>query len=312
MQAFAAQYTTSQDPVHRGVTSQILAYVPRLILDQSVNVIVGVLERGLAGETIPIQLSVLKVSSAFLATTDKDGKERGARLIAPMLNTLPPLPKDSQEASLRALIPLASTGPQLFRPHLSSLISFLPTLITRTPSHDTSSLAVHAADLEEDPTRYAALELLISITENDSKAVQACSEWTPTLVQSRLEGLAKIHHDVDGDWLDRDPTVEGDEDGYPTAFGKSVVAPREIRTRGWKRRWTEPPVHPLPNTRCCLGLREHFRLLSYLLGSYGRAFPAERLNVELLPSDNTGWEWSVRQGKNTAGRLAPSFPIRSS
>ncbi|KIO21702.1 hypothetical protein M407DRAFT_217658, partial [Tulasnella calospora MUT 4182] len=222
MQAFAAQYTTSQDPVHREIAFQIFAYVPRLILDQPVNAIVDVLERGLAGETIPIQLNALKASSAFLTTTDKDGKERGARLVAPMLNTLPPLPKDSQEAFLQALIPLASTDPQLFRPHLSSLVSFLPTLITRTPSHDSSSLAVHAPDLEEDPTRYAALELLISITENDSKAVQACSEWIPTLVQCCLEGLAEIHDDVDGDWLDRDPTVEGDEDGYPTAFEQAL------------------------------------------------------------------------------------------
>lgn len=221
MQAFAAQYTTSQNPVHREIAFQIFAYVPRLILDQPVNAIIGVLERGLAGETIPIQLNALKASSAFLTTTDKDGKERGASLIAPMLNvrleylglvskltkfeqTLPPLPKDSQEAFLQALIPLASTDPHLFRPHLSSLISFLPTLITRAPLHDSSSLVVHGADLDEDPTRYAALELLISITENDSKAVQACSEWVPTLVQCCLQGLAEIHDDVDGDWLDRD------------------------------------------------------------------------------------------------------------
>ncbi|KAG9049500.1 hypothetical protein FS837_010096, partial [Tulasnella sp. UAMH 9824] len=222
MQAFAAQYTTSQNPVHREIAFQIFAYVPRLILDQPVNAIIGVLERGLAGETIPIQLNALKASSAFLTTTDKDGKERGANLIAPMLNTLPPLPKDSQEAFLQALIPLASTDPQLFRPHLTSLISFLPTLITRAPSHDSSSLAVHAADLDEDPTRYAALELLISITENDSKAVQACSEWVPTLVQCCLQGLAEIYDDVDGDWLNRDPTVEGDEDGYPTAFEQAL------------------------------------------------------------------------------------------
>ncbi|KAG8910757.1 hypothetical protein FRC01_006145, partial [Tulasnella sp. 417] len=222
MQAFAAQYTTSQDPVHREIAFQIFAYVPRLILDQPVNAIIGVLERGLAGETIPIQLNALKASSAFLTTTDKDGKERGARLVAPMLNTLPPLPRDSQEAFLQALIPLASTDPQLFRPHHSSLISFLPTLITRVPSHESSSLPVHAADLEDDPTRYAALELLISITENDAKAVQACSEWIPTLVQCCLEGLAEIHDDVDGDWLDRDPTVEGDEDGYPTAFEQAL------------------------------------------------------------------------------------------
>lgn len=86
MQAFAAQYTGSPDPVHRTIAFQIFAYVPRLILDQPINAIIEVLERGLAAETIPIQLNALKASSAFLTATDKDGKGRGARLIAPMLN----------------------------------------------------------------------------------------------------------------------------------------------------------------------------------------------------------------------------------
>ncbi|KAG8959760.1 hypothetical protein FRC05_007328 [Tulasnella sp. 425] len=45
-------------------------------------------------------------------------------------------------------------------------------------------------------------------------------EWTPSLVRCCLEGLAEIPDDVDGDWLDQDPNVEGDEDGYPTAFEK--------------------------------------------------------------------------------------------
>ncbi|KAG8991876.1 hypothetical protein FRB90_001198 [Tulasnella sp. 427] len=175
-------------------------------------------QRGLAAETIPIQLNALKASAAFLATTDKDGKSRGAGLVAPMLNTLPPLPKEFQDAFLQALLPLTSTDPQLFRPHLTSLVTFLPTLISRPPSQTPTGFD----DVEDDPTRYAALEMLVSLTENDSKVVQSCPEWTPSLVRCCLEGLAEIHDDTDGDWADRDPNAEGDEDGYPTAFEQAL------------------------------------------------------------------------------------------
>lgn len=53
-------------------------------------------------------------------------------------------------------------------------------------------------------TRYAALELLISLTESLPKAVQGFQEWTPCVVRCCLEGMADIDDDEEADWLDRD------------------------------------------------------------------------------------------------------------
>ncbi|KAG8908141.1 hypothetical protein FRB99_000169 [Tulasnella sp. 403] len=245
LQTFAAQYALSIDLPQREAAFRIFASVPRLILDQRVDDVVGVLERGLGAESADVQLAALKAATAFLSSTDKTGRERAARIMTPMLNSL---------------IPLASSEPALFRPHLTSLITFLPPLIlprrsigASTPTlnnpgppssasepgftYTPASIDVNSEDNDE--TRYAALELMVTLTESTPKSAQMCSAWIPSLVQCCLEGMAEIRDDVDGDWLERDvsslclailteltlvlqPTEESDEDGYPRAFEEAL------------------------------------------------------------------------------------------
>jgi len=135
---------------------------------------------------------------------------------------MPPLNPPTLTPFLLALVPLASAEPNLFRPHLHSLLAFLPPLIlshtqpeapnptmgSPDPSSamfglQKSKVGSSAAENRED-TRHAALELMVTLTESTPKGVQACQGWSETLIRCCLEGLAEIHDDEDGDWLDKD------------------------------------------------------------------------------------------------------------
>ncbi|KAG8887756.1 hypothetical protein FRB98_009078 [Tulasnella sp. 332] len=232
LQAFAAQYALSDNPEHRRIAYQLFSRIPRLLLDQETEEVVGALQQGLSSETdVSTQQAALEASVAFLTATDKPGRDRASQLLAPMLNTLPPLPSVSLAPFLRTLIPLATNEPGLFRPHLPTLVTFLPPLISprrnqsmpstnENPALNESSGGV-LSSADED-VRYAALELMLSITEGTSKAAQACLGWIEALVNCCLEGMTEIRDDADGDWLERDPTDEGDEDGYPLMFEEAL------------------------------------------------------------------------------------------
>ncbi|KAG8978874.1 hypothetical protein FRB93_010526 [Tulasnella sp. JGI-2019a] len=230
LQAFAAQYALSDNSEHRRIAYQVFSRIPRLLLDQKTEQVVGALEQGLSSETpVSTQQAALEASVAFLMATDRTGRDRASRLLAPMLNTLPPLPPTSLAPFLRTLIPLATNETSLFRPHLPTLVTFLPPLISpRRNQPMTSTSNDSTAPLQGDPpavdegVRYAALELMLSLTEGTSKAAQACPGWIEALVNCCLEGMTEIDDDANGDWLDRDPTDEGDEDGYPLIFEEAL------------------------------------------------------------------------------------------
>ncbi|KAG8854198.1 hypothetical protein FRB96_007754 [Tulasnella sp. 330] len=183
LQAFAAQYALSDNPEHRRIAYQLFSRIPRLLLDQETEEVVGALQQGLSSETdVSTQQAALEASVAFLTATDKPGRDRASQLLAPMLNSMP------------------STN--------------------ENPALNESSGGV-LSSADED-VRYAALELMLSITEGTSKAAQACLGWIEALVNCCLEGMTEIRDDADGDWLERDPTDEGDEDGYPLMFEEAL------------------------------------------------------------------------------------------
>lgn len=93
LQAFAAQYTVSADPLHRTIAYQIFSRIPRLLLDQELEEVSGALQQGLASEQEPTRLAALEASVAFLLATDKAGRDRAAALMTPMLNVSDISPK---------------------------------------------------------------------------------------------------------------------------------------------------------------------------------------------------------------------------
>lgn len=236
LQALAAQYAVSSDYAHREIAYRIFGSIPRLLLDQEIEEVVGVLQLGLSSDPASTKLAALEASVAFLIATDKAGRDLASQLLTPMLNvstqsdassfllsfdlpsqTLPPLPPASLAPYLNTLIPLATTQPGLFRPHLSTLITYLPPLVRSTtrlrtslsgtssndnlPATDTHSSEPSAVD---EDARHAALELLITLTEAMPKAAQACPGWIPGVVSCCLEGMTELNDDAEGDWLDRD------------------------------------------------------------------------------------------------------------
>ncbi len=52
-----------------------------------------------------------------------------ARVLYPMPNTLPSLPRAQRPPFLYVLTELASSNPHLFRPHIPALLTFLPSLL---------------------------------------------------------------------------------------------------------------------------------------------------------------------------------------
>jgi hypothetical protein len=68
------------------VAFRIFAAVPRIILDQHVNEVISVFERGLSAENESEKLWALKGSVAFLTATDRQSRERATGLMTAMLN----------------------------------------------------------------------------------------------------------------------------------------------------------------------------------------------------------------------------------
>lgn len=87
LQAFAAQYALSDNQEHRRIAYQLFSRIPRLLLDQETEEVVGALQQGLSSDSDSLtQQAALEASVAFLTATDKAGRDRASRLLAPMLN----------------------------------------------------------------------------------------------------------------------------------------------------------------------------------------------------------------------------------
>ncbi|KAG8968327.1 hypothetical protein FRC03_007786 [Tulasnella sp. 419] len=231
----------SSEPKQRETAYRIFANVPQLIMDQDIEQVIGVLERGLADQSGPdVRLAALKASTAYLSSADKQTRAEASRLMSPALQTLVNLPSSSLAAFLQALIPLATSEPYLFRPHLQSLLAFLSPLLLLSypPNRDATGTETTGATSEgasaksetdaRDEARLSALELLVTLTEASPNSAQACPGWVPDLVRCCLEGMAQITGELE-DWAANDPSHEVDDDedysrAYEESLDRSAVA----------------------------------------------------------------------------------------
>ncbi|KAG6909546.1 hypothetical protein DXG01_016939 [Tephrocybe rancida] len=124
----------------------VFAAAPNLIMDLQAEAVMGVLSRGLAdAESIEVRTAALRASVSYLESTDSPSLPLCAPLLPPMLSTLaslahalglgPPAPAGPHagyhhlSVFLAILTPLGGTHPNLFAPHLGSLMQLMPPLV---------------------------------------------------------------------------------------------------------------------------------------------------------------------------------------
>ncbi|KIK57273.1 hypothetical protein GYMLUDRAFT_263322 [Collybiopsis luxurians FD-317 M1] len=129
---------------------RVFAGCPNLVMDLQTDAVLGVLGKGLRdGESIDVRYAALLASVAYLSHADTHQLAQSLSLMYPILDTLPPLAQSITQPSvasqlssaedksptahlmsfLVALTPLCSAHPNLFQPHLSALLTFLPPLV---------------------------------------------------------------------------------------------------------------------------------------------------------------------------------------
>ncbi|KAJ3747159.1 armadillo-type protein [Lentinula detonsa] len=157
LQAQVFSMTQATD-VTNGVTGEglresayrVFAGCPNLVMDLQTDAVLGVLGKGLRDEqSIDVRYAALLASVAYLSHADAHQLAQSLSLMYPILDTLPPLahsinqpatatsptsiedktPTAHLQSFLVALTPLCSAHPNLFNPHLSALLTFLPPLL---------------------------------------------------------------------------------------------------------------------------------------------------------------------------------------
>ncbi|KAJ3992683.1 armadillo-type protein [Lentinula boryana] len=157
LQAQVFSMTQATD-VTNGVTGEglresayrVFAGCPNLVMDLQTDAVLGVLGKGLRDEqSIDVRYAALLASVAYLSHADAHQLAQSLSLMYPILDTLPPLahsinqpamatsptsiedktPTAHLQSFLVALTPLCSAHPNLFNPHLSALLNFLPPLL---------------------------------------------------------------------------------------------------------------------------------------------------------------------------------------
>ncbi|KAF8827569.1 hypothetical protein HHX47_DHR4000278 [Lentinula edodes] len=129
---------------------RVFAGCPNLVMDLQTDAVLGVLGKGLRDEqSIDVRYAALLASVAYLSHADSHQLAQSLSLMYPILDTLPPLahsinqpsgsatltstedktPTAHLQSFLVALTPLCSAHPNLFHPHLSALLTFLPPLL---------------------------------------------------------------------------------------------------------------------------------------------------------------------------------------
>jgi len=130
---------------------RVFSGCPNLVMDLQTDAVLNVLGRGLQDQySIKVRHAALLASVAYLTSAEAAQLSQSTSLPSPMLDTLPPLARSLSQPSLgsnssgsasrtsnyrylstflSALTPLCTSHPNLFSPHLVSLLTFLPSLI---------------------------------------------------------------------------------------------------------------------------------------------------------------------------------------
>ncbi|KAJ4482034.1 armadillo-type protein [Lentinula aciculospora] len=254
LQAQVFSMTQASD-VTNGVTGEglresayrVFAGCPNLVMDLQTDAVLGVLGKGLRDErSIDVRYAALLASVAYLSHADSHQLAQSLSLMYPILDTLPPLahaisqpssatltsaedktPTAHLQTFLVALTPLCSAHPNLFHPHLSALLTFLPPLLlantdpgptptvrapyptglggdgqpdsfsTPTGSPSREFPVAETEDEEEGQSlRLSALEFMLSLCEAwpgmFKKSANVGEGWIAVLVRACLEGMAEL------------------------------------------------------------------------------------------------------------------------
>jgi hypothetical protein len=148
----------------------------------------------------------------------------------PLLETLPPLAPAQLTQFLQALLPLASARPNLFAPHLQPLLAFLsalllsqadidpgptPTVSQPFPGSGGSAFSFDfppagsakgktavrpQQDEEREEARKAALEFVLTLSEEKPAMVRRVEGWAAAIVRGCLEGMGELDDDDTDEW----------------------------------------------------------------------------------------------------------------
>ncbi|KAJ3859024.1 armadillo-type protein [Lentinula novae-zelandiae] len=243
---------------------RVFAGCPNLVMDLQTDAVLGV------------RYAALLASVAYLSHADSHQLAQSLSLMYPILDTLPPLahsinqpsgsatltsaedktPTAHLQSFLVALTPLCSAHPNLFHPHLSALLTFLPPLLlantdpgptptVRAPyptglggdgSPSRESPVTETEDEEEGQSlRLSALEFMLSLCEARpsmfKKSVNVGQGWIAVMVRACLEGMAELDEESPygtpgglSRWLAEDPTTSSaaENDSPPALYEQSL------------------------------------------------------------------------------------------
>ncbi|KAH8088992.1 ARM repeat-containing protein [Cristinia sonorae] len=253
LQAQAFSMAQSPDPGLREAAYRVFAASPNLIIDLQAESVLGILQKGLQDQhSVEVRLASLLASVAYLSSSDIHQQAQTLTLMYPMLNTLTFLPHTQLPSFLSTLTPLATSHPNLFAPHLPSLLQFLPGLIIPSgdpgptptvarpnpggggpsfvfppPGADDKGKGIDKGDAdevneEEEKVRTAALEFMISLSEAKPSMVRRVEGWTAAIVRGCMDGMSQIPEDETEIWLEADPADDPTDDTYPHVYEQAI------------------------------------------------------------------------------------------
>ncbi|CAJ0632852.1 673_t:CDS:10, partial [Entrophospora sp. SA101] len=186
---------------HREAALRIFSAVPTLITDQPIEIVKQVFSENLQVVDNPeIRMATLKASVAFVLETDQQNRSSFAELMPQMLDVLFPLVTkhdgDGLIDGIMVFIELGESLPRIFRPVLSSVISF--------------SVSIMKDKSFEDNTRQTALELLLTLSETSPSMMRKSPDFCTQVIPIALEMMTDLV-DIDS-WHTTDDLEDSDND----------------------------------------------------------------------------------------------------
>jgi hypothetical protein len=151
-----------------------------------------------------------------------------------LLDTLPTLPQAQLTKFLQSLLPLAAARPTLFAPHLRPLLTFVSALLLSQAEADPGPTptvgrpfpaaggsafsfdfppaglnkgkapARPQADEEREEARKAALEFVLTLSEEKPSMCRKVDGWSAAIVRGCLEGMGELDDEDTEEWLAAD------------------------------------------------------------------------------------------------------------
>jgi importin-5 len=220
-------------------TSGILELLQKGLQDPSVEVCLAFLSVTWGYFTYAyihqVRHAALRSTVAYIQGCDEHQLAQSVGIMHPLLETLPSLPPAQLTQFLQSLLPLASYRPNLFGPHLRPLLNFLSALLLSQAEADPGptptvgrpfpgagggsafsfdfppagsgkgkAAARPQADEEREEARKAALEFMLTLSEEKPPMVRKVDGWAAAIVRGCLEGMGELDDEDTAEWLAAD------------------------------------------------------------------------------------------------------------